>query len=207
MADRPTTSRWAPLQGQTLLIKSGRSSKAKNRGRHFVRKTPLTGKSDRFRARPRFSLRPYANRRPRGASKIQHRDRFDLRAASRRASGLATSGAPAVGPAGPPPDEESGRSPPSRRLGCPEKAQRRCGPYCADVDRRCEVSRRVESSLVMRFWSRYSSASTSAASVISQPSGTLATSSSTSSILSSDMSLPASKRAHSCSASRSCLLR
>ena len=29
LADRPTTSRWAPPSGQTLLIKSGRSSKAR----------------------------------------------------------------------------------------------------------------------------------------------------------------------------------
>ena len=36
---------------------------------------PSAGESDRYRARPRFNPRPYASRHPRGAPKIQHRDR------------------------------------------------------------------------------------------------------------------------------------
>ena len=59
--------------GRTLL--SGQADpEGKNRGRHFVSKTPIAG-VNRFRVRPRFSLRPYANRRTRG-HQSQHRDRF-----------------------------------------------------------------------------------------------------------------------------------
>jgi hypothetical protein len=68
LADRPTTSRWRPHTGersyQVRPILEG-----KNRGRHFVRKTP-SPESIAFGARPRFSLRPYANRRPRQATKV-----------------------------------------------------------------------------------------------------------------------------------------
>src|SRR3954453_1949519 len=66
MADRPTTSRWAPLTWGERSYQVRPILEGKNRGRHFVRKTPHAGEAECFGARPRFSLRPYANRRPRG---------------------------------------------------------------------------------------------------------------------------------------------
>src|SRR4030081_1790856 len=64
LADRPTTSRWTPPRGErSYQVRP--TLEGKNRGRHFVRKTP-SPESIAFGARPRFSLRPYANRRPRG---------------------------------------------------------------------------------------------------------------------------------------------
>ena len=65
-ADRPTTSRWAPLTvGRTLL--SSQADPRRQEPRPTLRpQDTLAGESDRFRVRPRFSLRPYANRRPRG---------------------------------------------------------------------------------------------------------------------------------------------
>ena len=51
--------------GQTLLIKPGRSSKAKNRGRHFVRKTPLAGNQIAFEPGLGSAFEPNASRRPR----------------------------------------------------------------------------------------------------------------------------------------------
>ena len=72
LADRPTTTRWAPPPtGANTPYQARPILEGKNRGRHFVRKTPLSrGKLDRNGARPRFSLRPYANRRPRGHRKF-----------------------------------------------------------------------------------------------------------------------------------------
>src|ERR1035441_8569889 len=61
-------------EGERSLLGQAGSSKNTNRGRHFVSRTPLVGESDGLRARPRFSLRPSANRRPRRAPQIEHRD-------------------------------------------------------------------------------------------------------------------------------------
>jgi hypothetical protein len=88
LADRPTTSRWTPPRGersyQVRPILEG-----KNRGRHFVRKTP-SPESIAFGVRPRFSLRPYANRRSRGHRRFNTRIAFVLPRGRRRATGLAT---------------------------------------------------------------------------------------------------------------------
>ena len=59
----------------------------KNRGRHFVSKTP-SPESDRFRVRPRFSLRPYANRRPRGHQRFNTGIAFTIHTVPKRTSAL-----------------------------------------------------------------------------------------------------------------------
>ncbi len=82
---------------------------------------PSAGESDRYRARPRFNPRPYASRHPRGAPKIQHRDR----SARLRPSRLACAS---------PPRQSSVRAAPSARgrrrkvaLPHPRVAVARCG--------------------------------------------------------------------------------
>src|SRR5512142_1747624 len=68
LADRPTTSRWTP-GGADAPIRPGRSSKARTEADTSSART-LSPRSIAFGARPRFSLRPYANRRPRGQPKF-----------------------------------------------------------------------------------------------------------------------------------------
>src|SRR2546421_8566466 len=88
LADRQTTSRWTPLQGersyQVRPILEG-----KNRGRHFVRKNTL---AEVNRIRSQTSVRPSTLREPSPAraTKIQHRDRIRLPARTQRASAWAT---------------------------------------------------------------------------------------------------------------------
>ena len=110
LADRPTTSRWAPFAGERFYqvrpILEG-----KNRGRHFVRKTPLPGSQIAIESDLGSAFEPNASRRPRrqrnstprsqssqtsvqpssltravarADSAIQHRDRNPLEATVRR---------------------------------------------------------------------------------------------------------------------------
>ena len=55
-----------PSIGANAPIRSGRSSKARTEADTSSARHPSPGSQSRFRVRPRFSLRPYANRRPRG---------------------------------------------------------------------------------------------------------------------------------------------
>src|SRR5438067_9840031 len=47
-ADRPTTSRWAPLTGGERSYQVRPILEGKNRGRHFVSKTPTPGSHSAF---------------------------------------------------------------------------------------------------------------------------------------------------------------
>ena len=76
LADRPTTSRWThppSSGGRTLLL--GQADPRRQEPRPTLRPQDTSTESIAFGARPRFSPRPYANRRPRRAPQIQHRDR------------------------------------------------------------------------------------------------------------------------------------
>jgi hypothetical protein len=75
LADRPTTSRWAPLAGGERSYQVRPILEGKNRGRHFVRKTPSPEVN---RIRSQTSVRPSTLRKPSlaRAPKIQHRDRI-----------------------------------------------------------------------------------------------------------------------------------
>ena len=66
LADRPTTSRWAPPSNGGKHSLSSQADPRRQEPRPTLRaQDTLAAKSDCFGARPRFSLRPYANRRPR----------------------------------------------------------------------------------------------------------------------------------------------
>ena len=85
VADRPTTSRWTHpfIGGANASIRSGRSSKARTEADTSSERHPSPGSQIALWVRPRFNLRPYANRRPRRAPKIQHRDRSSAMRSSR----------------------------------------------------------------------------------------------------------------------------
>jgi hypothetical protein len=88
MADRPTTSRWAPpATGQTLLIKSGRSSKARTEADTSSARQPRG--VNRFLSQTSVQPSTLREPSPARAPEIQHRDRFGPRAGIREAAALA----------------------------------------------------------------------------------------------------------------------
>src|ERR1700716_1194549 len=76
MADRPTTSRWAPLTWGERSYQVRPILEGKNRGRHFVRKTPhargVRVLSSQTSVQPSTLREPSPARVP----KIQHRECF-----------------------------------------------------------------------------------------------------------------------------------
>ena len=92
LADRPTTSRWAPPSNGGKHSLSSQADPRRQEPRPTLRaQDTLAAKSDRFGARPRFSLRPYANRRPRGHPQSNTRIAFVGQTGSKRTIGSATS--------------------------------------------------------------------------------------------------------------------
>jgi len=75
LADRPTTSRWTPPQGERSY-RVRPILEGKNRGRHFVRKT-LSPRSNRILSQTSVQPSTLREPSPTRATQIQHRDRID----------------------------------------------------------------------------------------------------------------------------------
>ena len=90
-ADRPTTSRWAPLSGGERSYQVRPILEGKNRGRHFVRKTPSPGSQIAFESGLGSAFEP-TPAFARADSTSEHRDRFDVPSPSRCAIGVAAKG-------------------------------------------------------------------------------------------------------------------
>jgi hypothetical protein len=88
LADRPTTSRWTPPRGRTLL--SGQADPRRQEPRPTLRRQDTLAGVNRIRSQASVQPSTLREPSPARAPKIQHRDRFHSPAASRRAIAMAT---------------------------------------------------------------------------------------------------------------------
>src|SRR5450755_2415448 len=90
LADRPTTSRWTPSPRGERSYQVRPTLEGKNRGRHFVRKTPLAGSQIAFESDPGSAFEPNASPRPRRQPQFNTGIAFLLSHGSRHTIALAT---------------------------------------------------------------------------------------------------------------------